>query len=205
MAKEWLEKFKLPIALSIMGIVLIVGGVLASGLTERVPSFGSKAKPKEPASSSFPKESLVQPKTLSVDVSGAVNKPGVYQLKEGSLIQNAIAMAGGFADSASKEYISKTLNLAQKLSDGSKIYIPLEGEQVSAPQSSGAVAGASTQAQVNINTASESDLDALPGIGPVTASKIISSRPYQTIDDLVAKKVVSASVFAKIKDQITTY
>lgn len=197
MAKDLLEKFKLPIALSLLGIVLIAGGVIASGLT--------KAKPKESTSSSFPKESLVQPKSLSVDVSGAVNHPGVYRLKDGAIVQEAIAAAGGFTDNANKEYISKSLNLAQKLSDGSKVYVPSEGEQVSGAQSSSGVAGASTQAQVNINTATQAELEALPGIGPVTASKIISDRPYQTIDDLVTKKVVSNSVFQKIKDQIVTY
>ena len=58
---------------------------------------------------------------------------------------------------------------------------------------------------VNINTASETELDALPGVGPVTAQKIISNRPYQKIDDLVSKKAVGASVFSKIKDQISIY
>ena len=67
------------------------------------------------------------------------------------------------------------------------------------------VAGASTQAQVNINTASQSDLESLPGIGPVTASKIISDRPYQIVEDLVNKKAVSKAVFEKIKDQIVVY
>ncbi len=195
MSREMLEKFKLPIALGLMGIVLIVGGVFVSGL--------SKAKPKE----AFPKESLVSQaqKTISVDVSGAVNKPGVYKLTEGNIIQDAIAAAGGFAETANKEYISKYLNMAQKLSDGSKVYVPTEGEAMTTIQSTGVVAGLSTQAKVNINTATQPELEALAGIGPVTASKIISDRPYQTIDDLTAKKIVSKAVFEKIKDQIVTY
>src|SRR5258708_1267519 len=98
-----LEKFKLPIALSLLGIVLIIGGIFASGLT--------KAKPKQ-----FPKESLVESeKIISVDVSGAVLKPGVYELKEGARIEQAISEAGGFNQNSSQEYISKYLNLAQKL------------------------------------------------------------------------------------------
>ena len=192
--------FKLPIALSLLGIVLIIGGVFASGLT--------KSKPKDlPAGrQDYPKESLVtQDKVISVDVSGAVNKPGVYQLKDGSRIEDAIKMAGSFSQTANQEYISKYLNMAQKLSDGSKVYIPLEGEQVPSGAGTQAVAGTAIQTKVNINTASESELDTLSGVGPVTASKIISGRPYQSIDELISKKILSKSVFDKIKDQLVLY
>lgn len=190
---EKLEKFKLPIALSILGIVLIIGGIFTSGL--------NKPKLKE-----FPKESLVESqKTISVDVSGAVQKPGVYQLKEGNRTEEAIAFAGGFSDKANKEYISKYLNMAQKLSDGSKVYVPFEGDPAPVGAGQGVVAGTQVQSKVNINTASQSELEALPGIGPVTASKIISDRPYQKIEDLLDKKIVTKSTFEKIKDSIVIY
>ena len=186
-----LEKFKLPIALCVLGIVLIIGGIFASGINK---------KPKE-----FPKESLVQTvKMISVDVSGAVNKPGVYLLKDGLRIEEAITAAGGFADTANKEYISKYLNLAQKLSDGSKVYVPTEGEQISGSQG-GAGAMTNNQGKVNINTSSQSEIEGLPGIGPVTAGKIIAERPYQQIEDLLNKKVLSKAVFEKIKDQLVLY
>lgn len=191
---EKLEKFKLPIALSLLGMVLIIGGIFASGL--------NTFKPKQ----SFPKESLVQSqKMISVDVSGAVLKPGVYQLKEGSRIEEAIAAASGFSGEANKEYISKYLNMAQKLSDGSKVYVPVEGEAGVTVSGGGSVTGASTQAKININTSSQSELESLPGIGPVTASKIISARPYQETAELLNKKVVSKSVFEKIKDLVVVY
>ena len=193
--KELLDKFKLPIALSLVGLVLIIGGIFASG--------ANKSKPRD-----FPKESLVQKdKMISVDVSGAVNKPGVYQLKEGDRIEEAIKLAGGFAQTASGEYISKYLNMAQKLSDGSKIYVPVVGESASIGgyTGQGVVAGSNTQAKVNINTGTQAQLEALPGIGPVTASKIISDRPYQKIEDLLDKKIVNKSTFEKIKDVVTLY
>lgn len=191
--REKLDQFKLPIGLSLVGIVLIVGGMFASGL--------NKSKPGE-----FPKASLVEnQKIISVDVSGAVNTPGVYQLKEGSRIEDAVTAAGGFAQDANKEYISKYLNMAQKVSDGSKVYVSFEGEQSSGIQSGGTVAGVSANAKVNINTASQAELEALPGIGPVTASKIISDRPYQASEDLLNKKVVNKSVFEKIKEQLVVY
>ncbi len=188
-----IEKFKLPIALSILGLVLIMGGIFASGL--------SKQKPKE-----YPKESLVDSqKMISVDVSGAVKNPGVYQLKDGSRIEDSIKASGGFADNANQEYISKYLNMAQKLSDGSKVYIPQEGDPTSPGGFAGQGQGAGAQSKININTAVQSEIEALPGIGPVTASKIISGRPYQQMEDLLNKKVVSKSVFEKIKDQLVLY
>lgn len=94
--------------------------------------------------------------------------------------------------------------MAQKISDGSKIYVPSQGENEANVQT-GQVSGVSTQAKININTASQSELEALPGIGPVTASKIISDRPYQKIEELISKKVVSRSVYDKIKDSLTLY
>lgn len=190
--KAWIDRFKIPIALSLVGFVLIIGGIFTSGF---------KASDKK----EFPKESLVNSqKIISVDVSGAVNRPGVYQLKDGLRIEEAIQAAGGFSETANSEYISKYLNLAQKLSDGMKIYVPYAGENVSVPQG-GQVAGSNIVARVNINTATQAELEALPGVGPVTASKIISDRPYQKIEDLLDKKIVSKSVFEKIKDQIVVY
>lgn len=181
-----MDKFKLPLALSLVGIVLIIGGIFASGINER---------PKN-----YPKESIVDSqKMISVDISGAVNNPGVYKLSEGARAEEAIASAGGFAETANQEYISKYLNMAQKITDGTKIYVPFDRETVTS------VAGAETQAKVNINTATQAQLEQLPSIGPVSASKIISSRPYQKVEDLLEKKVVGKNTYEKIKDQLVVY
>ncbi|HBQ50574.1 hypothetical protein A3B42_05070 [Candidatus Daviesbacteria bacterium RIFCSPLOWO2_01_FULL_38_10] len=185
--KEKIDKFKIPIGLSLVGVVLIIGGMVASGLT----------KPKI----EYPKESIVSGiKKISVDVSGAVINPGVYQLDESKRIEDAVLAAGGLTETANGEYVSKYLNMAQKLSDGMKIYVPFVGD--SAPAS---VAGSTIQSKVNINTATQAELEALPGIGVVTASKIISGRPYSKIEDLLTLKIVSKSVFDKIKDLLVLY
>lgn len=189
---EKLERFKLPLALSFLGIVLIIGGIFASGL--------QKTKSRD-----FPKESLTQnQKMISVDVSGAVNKPGVYQLSTDSRIEDAIKIAGGFSEESNQEYISKSLNLAQKLSDGSKIYVPFAGDSAPVGAGQGQVAGVAT-GKININTASQGDLESLPDIASVRASSIISGRPYQTVADLLNKKIITKAVFEKIKDQIVVY
>ena len=187
---EVIERFKMPIALSLVGVVLILGGIFASSITTK---------------KTFPKESMVEAERLiSVDVSGAVQKPGVYQLKMGARIEEAISAAGGFTQTANGEYISKYLNMAQKLSDGAKVYVPVVGESGPVGQTTGSVSGINSS-KVNINNATQAQLEALPGIGPVTASKIISDRPYQSIDDLLSKKIVSKAVFEKIKDSLTLY
>lgn len=189
---NFLEKFKLPLALSFLGLVLIIGGIFASGL--------SNARNKD-----YPKESLVDSqKMISIDVSGAVVTPGVYKLTDGSRIEEAVNAAGGFSPDSDKEYISKYINLAQKLVDGTKIYIPVVGESISAAQI-GQVAGTNTSAKININTAAPSELESLTGVGPVTASKIISGRPYQRIEELIDKKIIGKAVFEKIKDSIVVY
>lgn len=155
--------------------------------------------------------SPVKQKKIIVDVSGAVRKPGVYTLEGESRIKDALLMAGGISDNADRLRVAQTLNLAAKLSDGAKIYIPALGEQqVTAEEVSQSMSANDSQSitvgnGININQASESELDTLPGVGKVTVEKIIANRPYESINELTQKKVVGASVFEKIKDKISTY
>ena len=145
--------------------------------------------------------------TLVVDVSGEVTTPGVYKLSTDSRIQDAVTAAGGFSPKADQAYISKYINLAQKLADGVKIYIP--PQNAAASQTSGAAPSTQTASSqsgiINVNTASATELDSLSGVGPVTATKIINARPYSTTDELLSKKVVSQKVFNAIKDQISVF
>lgn len=187
-----LDHYKLPLALVFLGSSLILGSIAVSGFTK--------------SRREFPKESLVEStKKISVDVSGAVSNPGVYEVSETSRIEDAITAAGGFSQSANQEYISKYINLAQKLTDGSKIYIPFEGEQISSGEAVGTIAGVSVSEKININTSTQGELESLSGVGPVTASKIISGRPYQQIEELLEKKIVGKATFDKIRDSIVVY
>lgn len=148
---------------------------------------------------------------ITVDVQGQVNQPGVYTLPPNSRIKNAIDAAGGLAEGADQEYISRMVNLAQKISDGTKIYIPVEGEM----ESESTVFGVTTAADqvvedvsaastglLNINNASLEALETLPRIGPVTAQKIIDGRPYGIIEELVSKKILGQKTFDGLKDRI---
>jgi competence protein ComEA len=137
-------------------------------------------------------------KIIIVDVAGAVEKPGVYKLPNNSRTADALISAGGLSAAADREAVSKTINLAQKLTDGSKIYIPSINESNSFNQSN-------KSNLININFASLLELDSLEGVGPVTAQKIIDNRPYQNISDLVTKKVLGKAMFEKIKDKLSVY
>lgn len=193
---QLLSRYKFPLAAGVVGLVLLIAGLITSGII-----FKTFVK-----STKYPKESLVQTSqgmVVKVDVSGAVANPGVYSLKIDSRIEEAIKAAGGITNEADPQYLSKYLNLAQKVTDGMKIYVPFEGEPLSgAGQASGGVSGTSV---INLNTATLAELDKLPGIGPVSAQKIIDSRPYNSIEELFTKKIVSKAVYEKVKEMVSVY
>jgi len=146
-----------------------------------------------------------------VEVVGAVEKPGVYRLKSGSRVDNALIAAGGLAAEADRDWVAKMVNRAAKLTDGQKIFIPdKQSESPSANKNEGYQTGSgdflgTNTKLININTAGLQELDSLPGIGQVYAQKIIEQRPYSNTGELVSKKVIPQSTYEKIKDKISIY
>lgn len=138
---------------------------------------------------------------ITVDVSGAVKNPGVYKLPAGSRFGDALVAAGNPTPTADAEYLAKQINLASELRDGQKIYLPFQGETV--PNLSNKSNLTNSTNLISVNSASSSELDTLPEIGPERAAKIIAGRPYGSIEELVTKKAVSQSVYEKIKSQIS--
>ncbi len=137
---------------------------------------------------------------IMVDVAGAVERPGVYSLSKDARIQDALIAAGGMRQDANRDAVSKSLNLASRVSDGMKIYIPFQGDAISPPQTS--VQGSSFTL-ISLNNASSNELESLPGIGEVTAEKIIANRPYMSLDEVVSKGALRKSVYEKIKESIS--
>lgn len=189
-------------------VALFMGGMICLGIG-LIQFF-----PKADETIEFKKGGAVEAASTSaasadilVDVSGEVKNPGVYTLPASARVQDALRAAGGLSSDADYTFVAKTVNLASAIRDGMKIYIPREGEVSTTvgvvSDSSTGVGLEAASGLVNINSASQSDLEGLSGIGPVTAGKIIAGRPYGSIDDLVNKKVVGQSVFSKIKDQIS--
>lgn len=139
-----------------------------------------------------------------VDIQGAVVSPGIQRLPAGSRVGDAIAAAGGFGPRVDAARAAAELNLAAVVSDGDRIVVPARGDP---PADGGQPAdGGTASGLVNVNTASASELDALPGVGPVTAQKIIDARaekPFATVDELKERKVLGAATFEKLRDLVT--
>lgn len=197
----------LPLVLGLVGVVLIGLGVFLTLRKEDPPSRNATARQGITISDAVVEASTSGSASgkIFVDVEGAVLNPGVYQIPLNGRVQEALSAAGGLSELADREWTAKNLNLAAKLSDGAKIYIPKVGEVTGQVQSAEFKVQSSNEELININTASLSELDTLPGVGPVTGQKIIDGRPYNKIEDLIEKKVVNNSVWEKIKEKITLF
>jgi competence protein ComEA len=149
---------------------------------------------------------------IYIDLAGAVVKPGLYHLAVDSRVNDVLVAAGGLSVLANREWVNQNLNLSQKLTDGAKIYIPETQESGSAnDQPSKQVAGASdwSSTKININTASNSQLETLPGIGPAMAGRITDYRntngSFTTVEDIKKVSGIGDKIFEEIKDKITVY
>ena len=150
------------------------------------------------------------PETLYVHVCGAVNAPGVYELRTDARIYEALEAAGGMTEDAAADWI----NQAEALSDGERIYVPTQEEAEESAQSvsgqwadSNGNAGGSVSDKININTAAKEELMTLSGIGASKAESILKYRQehgnFQSIEDLKKIEGIKDGVFNKIKDDIT--
>ena len=160
------------LALCAVAVVVVGGRVLRPAAPRGTAPPLIRAKP----TSSHPRAAQ-----LVVDVAGAVKHAGLYRLPQGSRIADAVARAGGATARAQLELV----NLAAPLADGEQVLVPARG-----PGVAGAAAGPSPTAPVDLNSATIEQLDALPGVGPVTAQKIVDYRqahgPFRSVDELDA-------------------
>lgn len=139
---------------------------------------------------------------IVVDIEGAVNRPGVYELPKNSRLKDLLVLAGGYSEKTDRVYCEKTLNLASLLKDGQKVYVPFLSDT---PKVLGYTEPKSSTGVININTASEKELDTLWGIGDARIANIVKNRPYESIDELVSKKILTKQILEKNKDMIVVY
>jgi competence protein ComEA len=140
---------------------------------------------------------------LVVDVAGAVARPGLHRLPSGSRVGDAIEAAGGFAPRADLAAASEGLNLALPLEDGAKVLVPELG--IDRPGTGTGQAAAAGDDRIELNSADGPALESLPGIGPVTAGKIIAARaeePFESVRDLRTRGLVGEKVFEDIADLV---
>jgi len=202
--EEVFFRFRWPIAFLLIGLILVGAGI-----------FFARNSPNSPKNSVEIIESSDETRNnaeseIIVEVSGAVEKPGVFKLSQGSRVEDALVLAGGVSVDADRDWMEKVLNRASKLTDGQKIFIPKQSEVLSAKndediktyQSQSTIQGSGL---IDINTASQEELESLWGIGPVYAQNIIEQRPYSNVEELLTKKVIRSDIYEKNKDKLTVY
>ncbi|MBN1428273.1 MAG: helix-hairpin-helix domain-containing protein [Anaerolineae bacterium] len=195
---EWLERHT-TFVLSLVGLLVATG----------VGLFTLKWQPVEPIRIEPPLPTQT-PEPIRVYVSGAVAVPDVYTLPPGAIVRDAIQAAGGPAAGADISLI----NLAQVIQDGMQVYVPMAGEAVVQPmrslpasQPEMTVNDAPNGPIVNINTATQAELETLPGIGPAIAGRIIEYResqgPFNSIEDIMNVSGIGPATFEKMRALIT--
>lgn len=199
-----LPRWLAPTLAGLGGLVLGIGVaavlVLASGslpVTDEALPFPQPA----PAGAGLVTgERTAAPVELVIDVAGAVVRPGLHRLRPGARVGDAIEAAGGFAPRADLAAASRSLNLARPLDDGAKVLVPELGIDRAS-----AAAGDPGDPRIDLNRASSSELESLPGIGPVTAGKIIDARAgerFESVRDLRTRGLVGEKVFEDIKSLV---
>jgi competence protein ComEA len=192
----------IAIACALMAIVLAVTG---GGGSVRVEggspltidgSLGVNGSPDSAASAA-----------LVVEIVGAVPNPGVYRLPAGSRVADLVRMAGGYGSRVDTDRAEHELNLAAPVRDGEQIRVPSR-DDTTAEASSGAGPTDDTGGGglVDINAATQGELEELPGIGPATAEKIIAAReeaPFVAVDELRSRGVLGEKTFEKLRALVT--
>ena len=199
---EVIYKYRWQLSLLLVGLIFSITGLIMTG-------FWGKSSP---AVEIISEEAEAQTLKI-VEVSGAVNSPGVYEFDSQARVADALDRAGGVSDGADAAWLEKNLNRAALLQDGQKLYIPRIGEQseaVSATNMAGGSGGSDTvlsvsSQRVNINTASQKELEELWGIGPVTAQNIIEQRPYSSVEELLQKGILKSNVYERNASMLSIY
>ena len=192
---SWLDAFL------IMGLLCLVVGVsleINQSREGKVEVFKKEVTPTiSPAAAGL---------NIVVEVAGAVQNPGVFEMKAGERIFEALALAGGLAGEADREWVEKNINKSEKLKDGQKIYIYRVGEErnreIDEKINSGEVKGL-----VSLNQATQSELESLPGVGPVMAGKIINYREenggFRNVEEVKLVAGIGDKLYEGIKDLIS--
>ena len=172
---------------------------LQTEVTTVAKDSSSEKEVKKEEKKEFPEQDLI-----TVDVKGAVKSPGIYDLPVGSRVHDAVQKAGGLTDEAD----SKSLNLAQKVSDEALVYVPTKGEEAAGQQAaSGTTPLTSKEKKVNLNKASLEELKQVKGLGGKRAQDIIDHREangkFKSVDELKKVSGIGAKTIEKLKDYVT--
>ena len=213
--EELVEKIKeYKIIVICAGLGLVLGGCFLLKPVAQTPAKESNlqtevttvskdsASEKEEKSQKSETEEVVEKDLITVDVKGAVKSPGIYDLPVGSRINDAVQKAGGLTDNAD----SKSINLAQRISDEALVYVPTKEEATSQEAHSNA-SNTKENKKVNLNKASLEELKQVKGLGGKRAQDIIDHREtngkFKSVDDLKKVSGIGAKTVEKLKEYVT--
>ena len=222
--ETWIEKIKeYNLFLGLAAVGLVIGGLVLfwpkqppqapETVISQLEMVDQETSPKEDTSLSSSSQQRSEEKMepsqekIMVDVKGAVRQAGVYELPVGSRVYDAVQKAGGMTDEAN----SQSVNLAQKLEDESIVYVAKNGEEIApvASASAGTTSGEqqSKDGKVNLNTATEAELQTISGIGQKRAQDIIAYREgkgkFQSVDELKNVSGIGQKTLEKLKEHVT--
>lgn len=209
---EKIKEYKIIVICACLGLAL--GGffllkpstqkpVTETNLQAEVAAVSKDSSSEKEVKKEENEESLEQD-LITVDVKGAVKSPGIYDLPVGSRVHDAVQNAGGLTEEAD----SKSLNLAQKVSDEALVYVPSKGEEATSQQAvSGTSPSTSKEKKVNLNKASLEELKQVKGLGGKRAQDIIDHREangkFKSVDELKKVSGIGAKTIEKLKDYVT--
>jgi len=209
---EKIKEYKIIVICAGLGLTL--GGFLLLKPTSQTPvketnlqaevAAVSKDSSSEKVVKTEEKDESPEQDLITVDVKGAVKSPGIYDLPVGSRVHDAVQKAGGLTEEAD----SKSLNLAQKVSDEALVYVPTKGEEAASQQAaSGTTPSSSKEKKVNLNKASLEELKQVKGLGGKRAQDIIDHREangkFKSVDELKQVSGIGAKTIEKLKDYVT--
>lgn len=193
-----MDGFQITRSRALLGAALLIAALFVGGRFF-VGSGTATVERSPPASGEI---EAAPPARLVVHVVGAVRRPGLYRLDHGSRIADAVRRAGG----ATRRADLSLVNLAAQVSDGTQVVVPGRVPVQAGPAGDGGEANVAAAGPVHLNTATIEQLDALPGIGPVTAQKIIDYREqhgaFSSIDDLDAIPGIGPARLEQLREQV---
>ena len=208
---EKIKEYKIIVICT--GLGLLVGGffllkpaphtpVKETNLQAEVTAVSKDSSTEKDVKKEEKEESLEQD-LITVDVKGAVKAPGIYDLPVGSRVNDAVQKAGGLTEQAD----SKSINLAQKVSDKALVYVPTKGEEANQQANSGASSSTNKEKKVNLNKASLEELKQVKGLGGKRAQDIIDHREtngkFKSVEELKKVSGIGAKTIEKLKDYVT--
>ena len=205
---EKIKEYKIIVICT--GLGLLVGGFFLLKPAPQTPVKETSlqvevaAVSKDSSTEKEVKEEPLEQDLITVDVKGAVKSPGIYDLPVGSRVNDAVQKAGGLTEQAD----SKSLNLAQKVSDEALVYVPTKGEESASQHTgSGAPSSTSKDKKINLNKASLEELKQVKGLGGKRAQDIIDHREangkFKSVDELKKVSGIGAKTIEKLKDYVT--